>query len=220
MASTKITDYLAQGLAAARPAIPANYTGTISWYYATDTGALTYYANGTWNSISTRPKLACPMSTLTLSNSQNFGSRGTIMTPSVAVTITDMFAMMTLVSGGHYQLGVAPWNTGTSKITGAPTYTAPIIAGSSGIASINGALSAPLTLTPGTAYVFFVVRTDVVGTTAMDVSFAGSNAQAPGFVPNTSNNCVKLASNGPTTSDTWSTDAAAAYTTLPIYTLP
>lgn len=49
MASTKITDYLSQGLAAARPATPANYTGTISWYYATDTGVLSYYSNGAWH---------------------------------------------------------------------------------------------------------------------------------------------------------------------------
>lgn len=48
MASTLITSYLGQGLAAARPATPPLATGAIGYYFATDTGVLSVYANGAW----------------------------------------------------------------------------------------------------------------------------------------------------------------------------
>lgn len=46
MAGTQITDFLEQGLAASRPAAPDAQTTTLSFYYAYDTGALSYYD---WN---------------------------------------------------------------------------------------------------------------------------------------------------------------------------
>lgn len=48
MASTLITSYVGSGLAAARPATPVLATGTFGYYYATDTGVMTFYANGAW----------------------------------------------------------------------------------------------------------------------------------------------------------------------------
>jgi hypothetical protein len=51
MPSTLITAYLGQGLASARPATPAIATGTIGFYEATDTGALSVYANGAWSNV-------------------------------------------------------------------------------------------------------------------------------------------------------------------------
>lgn len=220
MASTKITDYLAQGLAAARPATPANYTGTISWYYATDTGALSYYANGAWNSVSVKTKLAYPLAALaSLSNSQNFGSRGVILIAGQAVTVTDMFALMKPVNTGVYKLGMAPYNNGTNQITGAPTYTGAITATSSLLQSLSGTLTAPLTLTAQAFYLAFIVRTDVVGSTAMEMTYSTTAKAAPGFVPQAAASGVKLASNGPLTSDTW-TNEAADYSVGPIYSLP
>lgn len=47
-----ITQFLGEGLAAARPATPDIPAGSIAWYYATDTNALTYYAEGAWNAVS------------------------------------------------------------------------------------------------------------------------------------------------------------------------
>lgn len=59
MASTLITAYLGQGLAAARPAAPAIAAGSIGWYYATDTGAVSYYAGAAWHAVSaTDPSIA------------------------------------------------------------------------------------------------------------------------------------------------------------------
>lgn len=51
MTSTLITAYLGQGLAAARPATPAVAPGTIAYWYATDTGVLSIYANGAWSNV-------------------------------------------------------------------------------------------------------------------------------------------------------------------------
>lgn len=220
MAATVITQYLGQGLAASRPATPSIDAGSIGWYYATDTAALSYYANGTWNSVSAKAKLAYPLASLaSLSNSQNFGSRGTLLTAGAAVTVTDMFALMTPVNTGTYKLGIAPFNTGTQQITSAPNYTAPIVAASSLLQSLNASLLAPLTLTAQATYLAFIVRTDVVGTTAMNMTYSTTAKAAPGFVPLGASSGYKLASNGPLTSDAW-TSEAADYSVGPIYTLP
>lgn len=58
MASTLVTAYLGQGLAANRPATPTLATGTIGWYYATDTGALSLYANGAWTTPTAKTLIA------------------------------------------------------------------------------------------------------------------------------------------------------------------
>lgn len=50
-ASTKLSDYLGVGLAAARPATPPIGTSLIAFYYATDTSALSVYANGAWSAV-------------------------------------------------------------------------------------------------------------------------------------------------------------------------
>lgn len=63
MASTLLTAYLGQGLAAARPATPTIATGTIGWYYATDTGVLSYYSNGAWRSLSASDPSISPFTT-------------------------------------------------------------------------------------------------------------------------------------------------------------
>lgn len=220
MASTKITDYLSQGLASARPATPANYAGTISWYYATDTATLTYYANGAWQSVSTKAKLTYPLASLaSLSNSQSFGSRGVILIPGQAITVTDMFALFSPLNTGTYKLGIAPYNNGTNHITAAPNYTAAINPTVSGLQSISAPLVAPLTLVAQAFYLAFVTRTDVVGTTAMDMTYSTTAKAAPGFVPQSAANGVKLASNGPLTTDGW-TNEVADYSVGPIYTLP
>lgn len=51
MTNTLITAYVGQGLAAARPATPTIDAGAIGFYYATDTAALSVYANGAWRGV-------------------------------------------------------------------------------------------------------------------------------------------------------------------------
>jgi hypothetical protein len=63
MTSTLITAYVGKGLAAARPASPAIAAGTIGWYYATDTGALSYY-DGTWHTLSASDPSISPFLTV------------------------------------------------------------------------------------------------------------------------------------------------------------
>lgn len=50
--SSKITDYIGCGLAAARPATPSLASGSFGIYYATDTGALTIWNGSSWSSLS------------------------------------------------------------------------------------------------------------------------------------------------------------------------
>lgn len=52
MASGLITEYIGEGLAAARPATPDIGAGAIAWYYATDTNQLSLYADGAWANYS------------------------------------------------------------------------------------------------------------------------------------------------------------------------
>ena len=49
MTSTLITQYIGKGTAGARPATPAVAAGTFAWYYATDTGALSYWDGAAWH---------------------------------------------------------------------------------------------------------------------------------------------------------------------------
>lgn len=51
MTSGVITTYLGQGTAAARPATPSIPSGGIAFYWATDTDALSVYAETVWNAI-------------------------------------------------------------------------------------------------------------------------------------------------------------------------
>lgn len=60
MASTLITSYLGQGLAAARPAAPALAAGTYGTYYATDTKVWSAYFNGAWQNIGPQVDLYAP----------------------------------------------------------------------------------------------------------------------------------------------------------------
>lgn len=55
MASGLITEYLGEGLAAARPATPSIPSGAIAFYYKTDTNTLSRYAEGAWADLSGAP---------------------------------------------------------------------------------------------------------------------------------------------------------------------
>lgn len=51
MASTLITAYLGEGLAAARPATPSITAGSIALYYATDTGVTSLFDGTSWHTV-------------------------------------------------------------------------------------------------------------------------------------------------------------------------
>lgn len=65
MAGSLVTNYLAQGTAAARPATPTAATGTLSFYFASDTETLSIYDwnDGAWQDLPTSGGLAAATTT-------------------------------------------------------------------------------------------------------------------------------------------------------------
>lgn len=61
MSGSLVTNYLAQGAAASRPATPTAATGTLSLYFATDTETLSLYDwnDGAWQDLSTSGTTFC-----------------------------------------------------------------------------------------------------------------------------------------------------------------
>lgn len=53
MAARLISDYIASGLAASRPATPDVVAGTASYWYSTDTGELSIFVSGSWYTATT-----------------------------------------------------------------------------------------------------------------------------------------------------------------------
>lgn len=88
MASTLITAYLGQGLAAARPATPTLATGTYGTYYATDTKVWSAYFNGAWQTIGPAIDLIAPPLASAFPTIINGGSASPA--PSVADTAYGM----------------------------------------------------------------------------------------------------------------------------------
>jgi hypothetical protein len=127
MSSTLITAYLGQGTAAARPATPTLATGTIGWYYATDTGVLSYYANGAWTDAATQSPPFHPgysslasarfwyPATATSIGGNNTATGKLFAAPfysPVAQTFTKMGISMATSSTGSARLGVYNDNAG------------------------------------------------------------------------------------------------------------
>lgn len=145
------------------------------------------------------------------SGAQSFASFGNVFTTTVAITVTELSALLTTVNSATYQLGIAPFNTGTNKITNTPTYGPTVTIGSSAGAAntwIKATLSTPLSLAVGT-YLFILVRTDSTTTVSQTLWFTltsgtGSILHAPGILQANASGSKELASTGPTTSDTWS----------------
>lgn len=137
--SKLITDYLSQGLASARPVTPANATGTISYYWATDTGALSVYANGIWNTIVAAAGAATP-SIVQVGHTQ----AGSAITMGVAPTNGNTLIAMsfnpsslTLASG---------WTSITNNSTGTDFGSVSIKTAGAGESTAQN----PLSTSPGT----------------------------------------------------------------------
>jgi hypothetical protein len=119
------------------------------------------------------------------------------------ITVSDLAALFSPVNGATYKMGLAGWNSATSKITGSPTYTASqTVAGTSG-APLYFSFSAPVVLTAGN-YVVMLIRTDGTPTTSVGLYYGGGTVWAPQLYMTGSSTVYSLASQAPTTSDVWS----------------
>lgn len=128
MTATLVTAYLGQGLAAARPAAPALATGTVGWWYSTDTGVMSYYANGAWANASVQAPVFHPgysalkaaakfwyPATATAQGGNNTATGALYAAPyfsPVAQVFTKIGIAMATSSTGHCRLGVYADNGG------------------------------------------------------------------------------------------------------------
>lgn len=150
-----------------------------------------------------------------------FASKGNLITPHNNCSVVSAGGLLTTVTSATYKIGIAPYNTGTNQITSAPTYT-PVYTESAGAAHTPFFLtfSSPVALTAGTTYIIFLVRTDSTTTVSQTIDFGSGALFRPGFYYATSGVAFRLASTGPTTSDTWTADGSGTYCIGFTYTIP
>lgn len=143
-------------------------------------------------------------------------ARGNAITPQQGnFTLNRIRCIWNSVAGVTYKAGIAPFNPTTRQLTAAPTYSNSFTEGSS---NRTGALndftfSLPPTLTNGTTYLLFLVRTDTA-TGSMVIYFNNSLFIYSGIGPQPSGSSYFLASTSPTTTDTW-TNETGQYMILP-----
>lgn len=133
MTSTLITAYVGQGLAASRPATPSIDTGAIAWYYATDTGVLSYYANSAWHTQSATDPSISPFTKVPT----NPGFDPLFTGKSGAVTLSSSNKTATPASGSPYNhmFGTPAVYTGKvyfEIVPGSTSFTNIGLAGSAG----------------------------------------------------------------------------------------
>lgn len=213
MTATLITQYLGGGLLANRPATPTIDAGAIAWYYATDNTTLYYYANGAWNvqgaGATPAPTWQWLNGTLGSTTTETASCIGLHMNPSNDLAVSAASFLITTVTGATYKIGIATYDNSGNKITGAPSYSAVFTAGTGAANSwVNCKFASPVTMTHGTDYIVFLVRTDALAATSLTHNENGGTTivAAPGLIAGNSSTDTKyLASLAPTTSDTWST---------------
>jgi hypothetical protein len=227
--STIIQDYIGRGTFAARPATPPVSPGGIAFYFATDTVVLYMWTGAAWVIVgSGTGGSAAPvgasgqfLTTGTTTNASNFASKGNVIVPDAVMSITAVAALITSVTGATYKVGIAPFNTGTNKMTSAPTYsdTFTEVTGVA-LANIVCKFATPVALAEDTAYIVFLVRTDATSTTSLSMSFGTGPFYSPGLlVPNTGS-AFRLASLAPGTGDTWTDDGPGVQAVMLTYTMP
>jgi hypothetical protein len=109
MAGSLITNYLAQGTAAARPASPTAATGTLSFYFASDTETLSIYDwnDGAWQTLisgGVTSDVTMPQGRLTL----------TTAVPVLTASVTGATTIYYALYNGAY---VPIWNGATTDMT-------------------------------------------------------------------------------------------------------
>src|SRR6267154_81673 len=98
---TIVTDYLGRGTLASRPATPPIPAGGTGIYYATDTGVPAIWNGSAWVSLGS-VSAQFNISGAATAENKNFASRGNVITPDTAMSITSVSALITTVTGATY----------------------------------------------------------------------------------------------------------------------
>jgi hypothetical protein len=147
---------------------------------------------------------------------RNAAARGNAITPQQGnFTLNRVRAIWNSVAGVTYKAGIAPFNTTTRQIVSGPTYSDTFTEGSAGrtAAMHDFTFPWPPTLTNGTTYLLFFVRTDSA-TGAMTVFYNNSLFIYSGIGPQPAGASYYLVSTNPTTTDIW-TNETGQYMILP-----
>lgn len=157
--------------------------------------------------------------TLSVSDAQNFGSRGQIYTCLADIKIASSSVTFNAVATGVYKIGCAPFDIATGKMTVAPIYSPSWTAPASQMESPSFIFAVEPEFVAGQTIILFVVRTDVSGTTSLNMCFTAIGKYGhPGMWIPTNTPAYKLASNNPTTADVW-TSGGALYPIQPTYSI-
>jgi hypothetical protein len=126
------------------------------------------------------------------------------------ISVSELAAIFTPVTGGTYKMGIADWDPTTSRITSTPVYTASrTVAVGGSLTPVYFPFTFPVALTAG-KHAVMLIRTD--GTTTTSLSLYYGNAFWAPFVKMVGSNTIySLASQAPTTSDTWSYDGGGTW---------
>lgn len=202
---------------------PASYGDAthVGTFTVDSKGRLTAAANVAITGGGTGANTATLSIASTSSTGPSTAAFGVIVTPVVNLSAITLGVILTTATSGTYKLGIAPYNTGTNKITSALTYAATFTEGTGAAhRSIVANFASPFALTAGTAYLLVVVRTDATSTTATTVDYQASNsAQAPGLYIAVTAVSFQLASLAPGTGDTWSSAGSGIWAFQMVYSL-
>ncbi len=131
-------------------------------------------------------------------------SQGNTIRPQRTVLLSQLYLQATTVGGGTYNVGYAPFNTGTGQMTAAPTYVDTLVLGPVGAdAWLMGSFNTPKQLDAGTIYIIFLVRTDGAGNQSTSIHQQAGAISPPGFNPAGLGNGWTTASANPTVANVW-----------------
>jgi hypothetical protein len=119
-------------------------------------------------------------------------------------------------------MGVAAYDTANNKLTAAPAYTDTYTeANGASNTPFKCSFSSPVSLSAGTAYMLFVVRTDSTTGVSQTANSIVGTIMGPGlYLSNTSGaTAMVLSSTAPGTSDTWSSIGGRVWGLSMLYTV-
>lgn len=185
-------------------------------------GRTTAAANVLISGAGTASNTATLAVTISSSSTISDAAVGNVITPSLTINATGLGIAMTTVSSATIKFGIAPYDRATNKVTSAPTYTSVVTIGTGAAKqAVYANFASPVTMTGGSDYIIFMVRTDSTGSVSQTIHFASPDIQAPGLFLSTTVNVTawQIANNNPGTGDTWSTGGGGVWSMSMVYSL-
>jgi hypothetical protein len=135
-------------------------------------------------------------------------SQGNAITPYKNMAIETAVLYANTTASDTYQIGIAPFNTSTKKITGSPTYSATYTAAGSTVGEgVVGVFASVVNLTAGDTYIVFLNWIDAAtASTALTMYYNGTAQLNAKYTLNGNVAYGDGTTNPPSTGDTWSSE--------------